>query len=182
MRVSVRLLLVLLCIVFIGESVVAEQSRRRSRQRERCRVDDVEEYYRAELDEDYDTRRHSEEIAEMLYDGPLMRQGDDAGVRNLSGLFRKKELSVREAERTIRSHLYGDSDEFRSTLRDTAEEYDDDEQEAAFTVLESIYDAFDYRSESSNEEDFDACLIEDRKAYLVVTKVLVEWMERKDLD
>ena len=180
MRIFVRFLLVLFCVGFVCESFASEQRRRR--RADQCRVDDVEAYYRVELDKDYDTRRHAEEIAELLYDGPLMREGDDAGVGNLSGLFRKRELEVQEAERMVRSHLYGDSDEFRTRLRETAEEYDDDEREAAFTVLESIYDAFDYRSESPSEEDFDACLIQDRKAYLVVTKVLVDWMERKDLD
>ena len=89
---------------------------------------------------------------------------------------------IRELEQTIQGHLYGDSDEFRDKLRKLEDRYRGDEREAAFKIVGSVYKAFPYRPESPREEDFDACLVTDRRAYLVVTKVLVEWMERHNLD
>jgi hypothetical protein len=159
--------------------VPAEQGR--SLRRQACVVDDVEEYYTVELDKDYDTRYHAEEIAEALYLGPLMREPDKEGLRSLADGIRKKELELRELQRLVRGHLYGESDEFRELIQTLTERYKD-RREAGFKILESTYDAFDYDESSPAEEDFDVCLILDRKAHLVVTKVLVEYMERNDLD
>ena len=66
-------------------------------------------------------------------------------------------------------------------LKEQQKKYDDDEREAAFKILDNIYDVFGYRPYNRDEEDFDACLIRDRKADYVVAKVLVDWMERRNL-
>jgi hypothetical protein len=158
---------------------LAEQSRRT--RRESCVVDSVEEYYAVELDKDYDTRYHAEEMAEALFLGPLMREGDKEGLDHLAGVIRKRKIELRELQKIVRSHLYGDSDEFRELIQELTEKYKDS-REAGFRILESIYDAFDYDEASPAEEDFDVCLILDRKAHLVVTKALVDYMERNDLD
>jgi hypothetical protein len=175
-----RVWLVLLGVAVVSAPLVpAEQGR--SVRRESCVVDNVEEYYTVELDKDYDTRYHAEEIAESLYLGPLMREPDKEGLRSLADIIRKKELELKELQRMVRNHLYGESDEFRELIQKLTEKYKDS-REAGFKILDSIYDAFDYDESSPAEEDFDVCLILDRKAHLVVTKVLVDYMERNDLD
>jgi hypothetical protein len=176
MRMGVGLLVVAAVSVSL---VWAEQTRRMRRQS--CVVENVEDYYAEELDKDYDTRYHAEEIAEALYLGPLMREGDKDGISYLAGVIRKKELELGELQRIVRSHLYGESDEFRKLVQKLREEYKDS-REAGFRILDSIYDAFDYYGASPAEEDFDVCLILDRKAHLVVTKVLVGYMKRNKLD
>jgi hypothetical protein len=144
-------------------------------------VESVEEYYAVELDKDYDTRYHAEEIAEALYLGPLMREGDKEGLEHLADVINNKKMELKELQKIVRGHLYGESDEFRELIQKLTEKHKDS-TEAGFRLLESIYDAFDYDEASPAEEDFDVCLILDRKAHLVVMKVLVDYMERNDLD
>lgn len=179
MRVPVLCPFVLLAVV---GTVFGQERSRRYYDYDECRVEDVEEYYGEELKEDYDTRGRSRTIAEMLYAGPLMREADPEGLEYLSDLINDKKMRIRDLEQTIQGHLYGDSDEFRDKLRELRDDYGGDEREAAFEVVGSVYKAFRYRPESPREEEFDACLVMDRRAYLVVTKVLVEWMERRGLD
>ena len=106
---------------------------------------------------------------------------DEAGVKALAKLFDKEKIEIREVGDIVRGHLYGESDEFHDLFKEQQKKYDDDEREAAFKMLDKIYDVFGYRPYNRDEEDFDACLIRDRKADYLVTKVLVDWMERHDL-
>lgn len=170
---------VLLALWVAAPMLDAEQGRQR--RGDNCVVDDLKEYYAEKLDKDYDTRFHANEMAEALYLGPLMREGEKEGLKSLAQLIRKKKLEIRELQGIVRSHLYGDSDEFRDRITELTEKYKD-RTEAGYKILDSIYDAFDYTEASPAEEDFDVCLILDRKAHLVVTKVLVDYMERSKLD
>jgi hypothetical protein len=145
-----------------------------------CRISDMKEYYGHKLSTKYDTRRVTKDIAGMLYEGPLMRKGDEGGVNALAKLFDKEKIEIREVGDIVRGHLYGESDEFHDLFKEQQKKYDD-EREAAFKILDKIYEVFGYRPYNRDEEDFDVCLIRDRKADYVVTKVLVDWMERRNL-
>ena len=80
-----------LAVAAVSVSLIsAEQSRRTGR--EACVVESVEEYYAVELDKDYDTRYHAEEIAEALYLGPLMREGDKEGLAHLVDVVRMRDV------------------------------------------------------------------------------------------
>lgn len=178
-----RLTLLVLVASMVPVPLWAENAQR-SRYREddrSCRVSNMNEYYGHKLSTKYDTRRVTKDIAEMLYEGPLMRQGDESGVKALAKLFEKEKIEIRNVGDIVRGHLYGESDEFHDLFKEQQKKYDDDEREASFRILDHVYDVFDYRPYNRDEEDFDACLIRDRKADYVVTKVLVDWMERRNL-
>ena len=179
-----RLSLLVLVLFSITSALTAQSSQRRGyRQYDDCRVSGKEElknYIGQKLDRKYNGHREANSIAGMLYEGPLMREADDEGRDSLTLLF-DKTIDVREVSEVVRGHIYGRSDEFHDLLNDLVKKYDGDEREASFKLLDSVYDAFRYRPHNREEEDFDACLILDRKADLVITKVLVDWMERHDL-
>ncbi len=172
----------LVLLVAVGSTYGQDSPHHHHYDDDECRVEDVEEYYGEELKKDYDTRGRSRAIAAMLYEGPLMREADPEGLAYLSDLINDRKMRIREIEQTIQGHLYGDSDEFRDKLRKLEDSYGGDDREAAFKIVASVYKVFRYRPESPREEEFDACLVMDRRAYLVVTKILVEWMERHNLD
>jgi hypothetical protein len=178
-----RLALVSLTFTFVVGTLSAQSYRRGYRQYDDCRVSGNEElknYIGQKLDRKYKGHREAKNIAEMLYEGPLMRDADAEGRDALTRLF-DKTLDVREISEIVRGHIYGKSDEFYDLLKELEKKYEGDEREASFKLLDSIYDAFRYRPYNREEEDFDACLILDRKADLVITKALVDWMERHDL-
>ncbi len=147
---------------------------------EECPLDDVERYYGEKYKEDYDTRREAGRIAERLYSGPLMRQADPDGRDNLSDLLQSEDIDLRAVENIVRNHLYGGSDEFQTLLGDLTDRHG--RVEASHRVRDSLYEAFGYRPNSPQLENVDACLILNRKAHFVVTKVLAHYMERKNLN
>jgi len=144
---------------------------------EECPLDDVERYYGERYREDYDTRREAGRIAERLYSGPLMREADRDGRDNLADLLRSEDIDLRTVENIVRNHLYGRSDEFPDLLEELTDRHG--RVEASQRVRDSIYEAFGYRPNSRQLEDFDACLILGGKAHHVVTKALAKYMERK---
>ena len=164
----------ILLIAFALSSLVPARAQRRD-----CEVDAYEDYYGKKLDEDYGFRRVSDKVAEALYEGPLQRSGDPDGLANLKALFtRDREMTIRRIQEIVKDHLYGESDEFRDFIADLTEKYG--AREASHRILDSIYRIFRYRPDSPAEEDFDACLIRNRQAHLVVTKTLIRMRGVKD--
>ncbi len=179
-----RLAQVALSLSFVVGTLSAQSYQRRGYQAyDDCRVSGKEElknYIGQKLDRKYNGHREANNIAGMLYEGPLMREADEEGRDSLTLLF-DKTIEVREVSEVVKGHIYGKSDEFHDLLKELVKKYDGDEREASFKLLDSIYGAFRYRPHNREEEDFDTCLILDRKADLVITKVLVDWMERHNL-
>lgn len=150
-----------------------------SAQRSSCSVEEYKDYYGKDLEEDYGLRRVAERVAQALYEGPLMREGDPAGIGHLRMLFtREREMTIRRLQEIVKDHLYGESPEFRDLYRDLSQEQG--RMEASHTIVDSIYRAFGYRSARPSEETFDACLIRNREAHLVVTKALIRMRGVRD--
>jgi hypothetical protein len=140
-----------------------------------CSVPDCEHYYHVSLDKVYDLRWEVGAIAQALYKGPLMRQGDRWGIANLKKSLDGEHIRVRRIQEIVRGHLYGESNEFRNLLARLEEEHGT--QGASRRILESICEAFELTARSHKVVARDACLIANGKAHWVVTKMIVAFLE-----
>jgi hypothetical protein len=146
-----------------------------SNQVDECSFPDRQHYYDVSLDQIYDLRRDAEFIAQALYKGPLMRDGQPWGIANLKRVLQRQRIRVRRIQEIVRGHLYGESDEFRDLLARLEEQHG--LHEASRRLLESMCEAFDLTARSRDVAARDACLIANDKAHWVVTKMIVAFLE-----
>jgi hypothetical protein len=141
----------------------------------KCSVSDLEMYYDVSLDKVYDIRSETEPIAQALFKGPLMREGNLWGVSSLKRLLYSDHMPVRRIHEIVKGHLYSESEEFQNLLRRLEEQHGT--QEASRRILESICEAFDLTARSQEVLARDSCLIANGKAHWVVTQIIIAFLE-----
>lgn len=147
----------------------------------RCSVTDLEEYYGEDLDEEYKIDREALAIAEGLFEGPLMKEGRGEDVAPLRQKFvDDRDIEVQELQRLVRRHLYGSEGEFSELFARLSDRRGP--EAAANRLRDSIYEAYGFVPKRRRDAKVDACLIERERAHLVVTKAIVSFMERRNLD
>jgi hypothetical protein len=160
MRVSILSLVVLL---LVSQGSAAEDGH--------CGVRDREEYYGAELEEEFDTARDAVWLSEALFAGPLMRPGSLEERQVLAKRLVQPGRELGHIERVIEDHLYNESDEFEDLVDRLIDRYG--AQGGVRRILASIHDTFYSKEASKKRKDLDACLIREGRAHLVVTRVVV---------
>lgn len=148
---------------------------------ERCQVGDLEDYYGEALDEEYKIHLKALEIAEGLFRGPMMKEGRSADVASFRDRFNAdRDIELRDLQRLVRKHLFDDSTEFQELFARL--EKNEGAAKATAKIRDSIYSAYGFKPKRVSDEKLDACLVASGHAELVVTRAIVDFMERENLD